>query len=231
LQLVGDGPLRGVTADANANGDVRGYVARPEATPAEPTGRQLGGAIGRNGVLTVVRDLGLRELYEGRVALVSGEIDEDVESYLRASEQVPSALSCEVVLDGMGMIARAAGVLVQALPGGASDVVDLADRRFRDGALYALLEQGEIDARTIAETLSPSRPIEFLADRPVQFRCTCSAERIHVTLRMLTRRDLDEMIAEDKPAQVTCNFCNTTHRVGVDELAKIRDELPSSSSN
>src|SRR5205814_2120059 len=149
----------------------------------------------------------------------------------RDSEQVPSALSCEVVLDETGAVVRAAGILVQALPGGQSDVVALANQRYQAGALWELLAAGEIDAHALAAELSPSLPIEFLADRPVQFRCTCSAERIHNTLRMLTRRDLDEMIAEGNPASVTCNFCNMTHRVGLDELAAIRDELPAPASN
>jgi len=233
LQLVGDGPLRSVTADANAAGDVRAYVARPEAAlpPIAPGPPRLGAALGRTGVLTVVRDLGMRELYQGRVSLFNGEVDEDVERYLRQSEQVASALSCEVVLDPEGHVLRAAGILVQALPGGHSDVVARADVRFRDGALWALLEHDDVDARRLAEQLSPSQPIEFLADRTLRFRCTCSAERIYNTLRMLTHRDLDEMIDEGKPATVTCNFCNTTHSVPLSELRRIRDALPARSSN
>jgi molecular chaperone Hsp33 len=233
LQLAGDGPLRSVTSDANAVGDVRAYVARPDATLAPlPPGRpRVGNAIGRTGVLTVVRDLGMRELYQGRVSLLSGEVDEDVERYLRESEQVPSALSCEVLLDENGDVLRAAGILVQALPGGQSDVVARADRAFREGALWAILERGEVEARELAEQLSPSHPIEFLADRPLRFRCTCSAERIFNTLRMLSHQDLDEMIGEGKPATVTCNFCNATHSVALEELRRIREQLPARSRN
>ena len=231
IQLVGDGPLRSVTADARADGDVRAYIARPEVQLPAPSGRpRLGDAVGKNGVLTVVRDLGLRELYQGRVSLSSGEVDEDVERYLRESEQVPSALSCEVVLDGDEVV-RAAGILVQALPGGLSDVVARADERFREGALWSLLEEGIVEARELAVQLSPSHPIEFLADRPIRFQCTCSAERIYYTLRLLSHRDLDEMIDEGKPATVTCNFCNTTHSVSLDELRRIRDELPARDNN
>jgi molecular chaperone Hsp33 len=231
LQLAGDGPLRSVTSDARADGDVRACVARPEVQLPAPAGRpRLGEVVGKNGILTVVRDLGLRELYQGQVSLLSGEIDEDVERYLRESEQVPSALSCEVVLEG-DTVVRAAGILVQALPGGQSDVVARADASFRAGALWELLERGEVGAREIADQLSPSHPIEFLADRPVRFQCTCSAERIYYTLRLLTHRDLDEMIDEGKPATVTCNFCNTTHSVSIDELRRIRDELPARTNN
>jgi molecular chaperone Hsp33 len=234
LQLAGDGPLRSVTSDANAAGEVRAYVARPEAelAPLPPGRPRVGDAIGKSGVLTVVRDLGMRELYQGRVSLFSGEVDEDVERYLRESEQVPSALSCEVLLDREGRVLRAAGVLVQALPGGQSDVVGRADAAFRQGALWSILERGEVEARELAELLSPSHPIEFLGeDRPLRFRCTCSQERIYNTLRMLSHQDLDEMIGEGKPATVTCNFCNTTHTVALEELRRIREQLPARSRN
>jgi molecular chaperone Hsp33 len=234
LQWVGDGPLRSVTSDANAAGEVRAYVARPDAEAEAERGPgrpRLGESLGKHGVLTVVRDLGMRELYQGQVSLVSGEVDEDVERYLRDSEQVPSALSCEVVLDAGGAVRRAGGILVQALPGGTSDAVTRANQRFQEGALYALLTGDEIGARALAERLSPSHPIEFLADRAVRFQCRCSAERIRSALRMLTRRDLDEMIEEAQPATVTCNFCNTTHIVELEELARIRDQLPTSASN
>ena len=234
LQLVGDGPLRGVTADANAAGAVRAYVSRPDAElpPADPHTRpRLGPVLGKTGILTVVRDLGMRELYQGQVELVSGEIDEDVARYLRDSEQVPSALSCEVVLDADGGVLRSAGILVQALPGGLSEVVSGAEARLRDGALFDLLATGDMSARELAEQLSPSHPIEFFADRSIRFQCRCSAERIRSSLQLLSRVDLDEMIADDEPASVTCNFCNTTHTVPVDELREIRDALPASPKN
>jgi molecular chaperone Hsp33 len=225
LQLVGDGPLRGLTADASADGSARGYVREPAAlAPTGPPDQspRLQALVGRQGVVNVVRDLGLRELYQGQVELTSGEIDEDVEAYLRRSEQVPSALSCDVLLDPHGGLARAAGVLVQAMPGGDGEIVGRAVEGLRRGALYDLLRAGPTTAHAIAERLSPVQPIEFLADRPLRFQCRCSAERVRNTLRMLPTADLDEMIAEGHPASVTCNFCNDTTTVGLDELREIR---------
>ncbi len=226
LQIVGDGPLGAVTVDANSAGHVRAYVRHPAA--AVPLGApglrpRIGGLLGKDGVVNVVRDLGLRELYQGQVELTSGEIDEDVERYLRGSEQVPSALSCDVVLDGEGRVLRSGGVLIQALPGGAAEAVGRADERLRAGALFELLAAEALGARAIAAQLAPSHPIEFLADRTVRFQCTCSAERIRDTLRMLGPADLDEMIAEGQPASVTCNFCNAAYAVEVDELRLLRE--------
>lgn len=225
VQLTGDGPLGGLTVDANAAGEVRGYVRNPRADIELPPGRiDLSTVLGRNGVVNITRDLGLRDLYQGQIELVTGEIDEDVEAYLRSSEQVSSAMSCEVVLDGEGRILRAAGILIQALPGGEAAAVGRAQHQLRTGALYDLLALGDHAARAIAEQLTPSLPLEFLTDRPVRFQCRCSEERIRVTLQMLSVEDLEEMIAEDKPAEVTCNFCNTRYEIGVDELRAIRDQ-------
>ena len=175
VQLVGDGPIGSVTVDANAAGDVRGFVRHPQARSDTRRIRAfLGDALGRDGVVNVTRDLGLRELYQGQVALTTGEIDEDVEAYLRISEQVPSALGCEVILDEEGQVVRAGGVLVQALPGGEPEAVREVQHLLRTGALYDLLVAGEVSAHELCERFSPSQPIEFLDDRAVRFQCRCS---------------------------------------------------------
>jgi molecular chaperone Hsp33 len=226
LQLAGDGPLGGVVADANSAGEARAYVRHPDLkAPAAVGKRPLIGTLLGSGVLNVVRDLGLRELYQGQVELASGEIDEDVEQYLKTSEQVVSAIACDVVLADDGAVVRAGGVLVQALPGAHSDVVRDAATRLRQGALFELLADGDPGARELAAQLSPVHPIEFLADRPVRFQCRCSRERIVDTMRLLSTKELDEMIAEDKAAEVTCNFCSARYAVSVDELRSIRDEV------
>ena len=228
LQVVGDGPLGNIVADANAHGDVRGYVKNPRVEGTIGTRPQIEGLVGRHGILNVTRDLGMRDLYQGQVELTTGEIDEDVEAYLRSSEQVPSALSCEVLLDCDGNVLRAGGILIQALPGGDADAITRAQHRLRTGALHLMLLAGDVSARDIAAGLSPSHPVEVLGeDRPVRFQCQCSDERIRATLQLLTATDLDEMIDEGKPAEVTCNFCNQHYEVPVSELAELRAEMKS----
>jgi molecular chaperone Hsp33 len=225
LQLVGNGPLGSITVDADAHGDVRGYVKHTSIGGSVSSSRTpIGAALGRDGVVNLTRDLGLRELYQGQVELTNGEVDEDVEAYLRISEQVPSALSCEVLLDEDGHVLRAAGLLIQALPGGTADVITLAQHRLRTGALHALLRQGDIEAQAIIEALTPSEPVEMLSNRAVRFQCRCSEERIRTTLQLLTITDLDEMIAEGKPAEVICNFCNQRYEIGLEELERLRTE-------
>jgi molecular chaperone Hsp33 len=222
VQLVGDGPLGAVTIDANADGDVRGYVRHPDATSAQ---------LGRDGVCNVTRDLGLRELYQGQVNLVTGEVDEDVEAYLRTSEQVPSALGCEVVLADGGIVRAAAGVLVQALPEGDTNAVREMQHALRTGRLRELLEDGLTSAAELAGALWTSGSLELLDERAARFACQCSRARISDMLRMLPPTDLDEMAAENHAAEIVCNYCNTAYVVERDELRAIRDEIAPRQSN
>jgi molecular chaperone Hsp33 len=231
VQLVGDGPIGSITVDAT-DGDVRGYALRPNAGPVNASGRlAVVETLGKRGVVNVVRDLGLRELYQGQVPLVTGEVDEDVEAYLRTSEQVPSALGCEVVLGPNGEIQAAGGILVQALPGGDTDAIREIQHTLRTGGLYDLLASGERSASILAERFYP-HPIEIIGDeRKVRFQCRCSAERISETLHLLTTIDLDEMIAEGKASEVTCNFCNTRYEISLRDLEKIREDKAPRESN
>jgi molecular chaperone Hsp33 len=228
VQLVGDGPIGSITVDATDAGDVRGYALHPDAGPALTTSRgRVAETLGRHGVVNVLRDLGLKELYQGQVSLVTGEVDEDVEAYLRSSEQVPSALGCEVLLDADGRVQAAGGILVQALPDGDPGSVREIQHALRTGRLFELLASGERSARALAQQIyGGGEALEVVGDeRAVRFQCRCSAERIGDMLALLTTVDLDEMIADDKPAEVICNFCNTTYRVERPELERIRSQI------
>jgi molecular chaperone Hsp33 len=227
LQLVGDGPIGSITVDATDTGNVRGYAQHPQAGASLEDGRcAVAETLGRHGVVNVLRDLGLKELYQGQVALVTGEVDEDVEAYLRASEQVPSALGCEVLLGTDGRVRAAGGILVQALPGGDPTSVREVQHALRTGRLRELLARGERSARAIAEQIYGGGPLEVIGEeRHVRFQCRCSQERIGDMLALLGTVDLDEMIAEGKPAEVTCNFCNTHYRIERSELERIRQQV------
>lgn len=223
VQLLGDGPLGSITVDANGAGDVRGYAHHPQAGADFPPERHVADVVGRRGVVNVLRDLGLKELYQGQTTMVTGEVDEDIEAYLRTSEQVPSALGCDVLLDASGQVAAAAGVLVQAMPGGDPDIVRDVQHALRTDLIGELLRQGVRSAKTIAERAWTAGPLEFMAgDRGIRFHCRCSAERIGEMLALLGTVDLDEMIAENKPAEVVCNYCNTRYQIGRQELEQIR---------
>jgi molecular chaperone Hsp33 len=244
LQLRGDGPLGGVTADVTPAGegtrDVRGYVVRPDAELAGPAAegaprrRPLVQAIGRHGVVHVLRDLGLKDRYGGQSALVTGEIDEDVEAYLRQSEQIESALGCEVVLDDDGKVAMAAGLLVQLMPagqgppaGGAATPTGLlrdVQHRLRTGVLFdalvehqATLDGGQLAAVLLAALL-PDSKVQILDRTPLRFHCHCSMDRVEEMLLGLGAAELQDMLAQDQGAEVICNFCNDAYRFGAEAL-------------
>jgi molecular chaperone Hsp33 len=223
VQLIGDGPVGSITVDANGSGDVRGYALHAQAGADFGAERSVADLVGRSGVVNVLRDLGLKDLYQGQTAIVTGEVDEDIEAYLRGSEQVPSALGCDVLIDDNGGVIVAAGVLIQTLPGGEPAVVREAQHALRTGALAELLQEGVRSARTIAERIWTPGAIEFIGDvRTVRFHCRCSPGRIGEMLALLGTDDLDEMIAEDKPAEVVCHYCNTRYQIGRTELEQIR---------
>jgi molecular chaperone Hsp33 len=236
LQLLGDGPIGGLTVDATAAGTARAYVKNAAAGPAVPAQRpRLGPALGTTGVVNVIRDVGLRETYRGQTPFATGEVDDDCERYLTTSEQIESALRCETVLAEDGTLIAAAGILVQALPGGrGAAVVDAARERFTAGALQGALaaatapgaatlpDAGTLIEEALGDVLGAWHALEV---RPVRFHCPCSRERAGASLALLGAADLATMILEDGKADVVCNFCRAHHDFTAADLERLRREL------
>lgn len=249
LQVLGDGPFGGITVDAKVGGSggarastARAYLKNPAArVPPPPPGTtrvSLAPAIGRSGLVSVIRELGLRENFRGQTPLVSGEIDEDVAHYLTSSEQIDSALACEAVLAPDGSVAGAAGILVQALPGSnGADQVQAARELLGGGSLLRALQrwpaQPGAEAAAFPEDLYRAAlgsdgglgGLQVMAVLPVEFHCPCSRERAGVTLGLLGDAELSSMILEDGKAEVTCNFCRARYDFSEAELETIRREV------
>lgn len=235
LQVLGNGPLGALIIDAADSGDVRAYLKHPDVFLPGPPGQRvsIAAGIGSSGVISVIRDLGLRQPVSGQCHLRSGEVDEDVEEYLCTSEQIDSALGCEVLL-GDSDVAVSAGVLVQCMPGGnAAPLVSAARERLRAGALSAALAGGMIDAAALARLLlgDRGRELELLDTRPVRFHCPCTKERMLDTLALLSDDELGTMIREEEGAEVTCNFCGEIYRASIDELEQARASRASHANN
>jgi molecular chaperone Hsp33 len=233
LQVLGDGPLGSLTVDAGSAGTARGYVKHPHvalpAASASATGRvSLGEVVGRTGVVSAIRDLGLRENFRGQTALASGEIDEDVERYLLESEQIASALICDALVGPDGAVEFAGGILLQALPGtdGAA-IVAAAGEGLRAGGLARILAARPESADEIIIGALGDRfgEIRLLDRRPVRFYCPCSRTRAATSLALLGNVELSEMILEDGKAEVTCNFCRARYQFDEAELETIRREV------
>jgi molecular chaperone Hsp33 len=228
LQVLGDGPLGGITVDASGAGTARAYVKHPGAGRIAAGARRpsLAAAVGRSGVVSVIRDVGLRENFSGATQLASGEIDEDVERYLTESEQIDSALACEATAGADGRVAGAAGILVQALPGEAGATFVAAARRlFADGALARIAGAGlpasgdDLVAAVFAGQLGEVRVLDR---RPLRFYCPCSRDRAGTSLAMLGETDLSEMILDDGKAEVRCDFCGARYDFDDKDLERIR---------
>src|SRR6188768_1622691 len=229
VQVLGDGPLGGVTVDAKGNGSARAYVKHPGAGAIGAGVRRasLAAAVGRSGVVSVIRDVGLGENFSGTTTIDSGEVDEDVERYLTDSEQIESALACETTAAADGAVIASAGILVQALPGEASIEVALARGLFADGALARVvagagdgLASGEDLVRAVFEGRLGA--FRVLDRRPARFFCPCSRPRAGDSLAMLGDADLSAMILSDGKAEVICNFCRARYHFDETELERIR---------
>jgi molecular chaperone Hsp33 len=229
LQILGDGPLGGVTVDATAAATVRAYVKHPGGglKPLAGGRPSLAAAVGRIGLVNVIRDVGFRQPFSGQIALVTGEIDEDVEAYLEKSEQVESALACDSILAPDGTLDFAAGILIQALPGSEGAALVAEARALIAGgeflrALAGARRDGEgVIAAVLGERLGK---VQILDRRPVRFDCPCSRARAGSSLALLGEGELAAMILDDGKAEVTCNFCRARYEFDEAELEVIRRE-------
>lgn len=227
LQVKGGGPLGTVLAVSDAAGNVRGYVQNPQISLLEKYRGKLdvGAAVGCDGMLTVIRDLQMKEPYIGSVALVSGEIAEDITAYFVQSEQTPTACALGVLVDTDQSVRAAGGYLLQLLPGAPDTVIDTLEAGIeKAGAVTALLEQG-MSAQALLETVMAGMDLEILETTPVAYRCYCSRERVESTLISLGRKELSEIVAEGKPIDISCQFCDTIYTFTPEEIADILKNL------
>ena len=227
LQIKGGGPLGTVLAVSDALGNVRGYVQNPQISLLEKYRGKLdvGAAVGRDGMLTVIRDLQMKEPYIGSVPLVSGEIAEDITEYFAQSEQTPIACALGVLVDTDQSVRAAGGYLLQLLPGAPDDVIDTLEAGIQKaGAVTALLDQG-MGAQALLETVMAGMDLEILETTPVAYRCYCSRERVESTLISLGRKELGEIVDEGKPIDISCQFCDTIYTFTPQEIAEILRNL------
>lgn len=225
MRLNGGGPLGGVLAVSDSTGNVRGYVGDPNCDlPLRPDGKlDVGGAVGRQGMLTVSRDIGLREPYIGSTEIVSGEIAEDVAAYMTESEQIPAAVGLGVLVDTDTTVAQAGGFIVQLLPGAPEELISkLEDNIFlMDSVTMQLFDGG---AEELVKNVLKGMDYELMEEIPVEYRCTCSRQRLQEALRTIDNGELQEIIDDGEDIQVTCQFCDQVYTFTPGEVAQILAE-------
>jgi len=229
LQFRGNGPLGTVFADAGLDGTVRGYVQNPSIElPPNPQGKlDVGGAVGHDGYLHVVRDIGYGYPYSSTVQIVSGEVGEDVAYYLVTSEQTPSALMVGVFVEPQGVTA-AGGLLVQILPKAAQDEALVQTLESRLGALTGftpLLQAGKSLPQIFTDLLGDMGLNIFPETQLLRFHCRCSFSRVLGALKMLGTDELRDMIEKDDGAEATCHFCNEVYQANSGHLEQLISEL------
>jgi len=225
LRLLGDGPLQGVIAVANARGQVRGYVKDPFVDlPLKAPGKlDVGGAVGR-GDLAVSRSLHNGEIYTGTVPLVSGEVAEDLVQYFMTSEQIPSALLLGVRVEEDCQVAAAAGFLMQPLPGAEEeDILALESIVARVTGGISELAAGCETPEELLGLLLGQVPYRILENRDAGFSCTCSKAHMGEILATLGKKEIAELISDGK-AETVCHFCNERYSFNLEELEQIREQ-------
>ena len=227
LSINGKGPLGTIVCVADSTGTVKGYVSNPLIDiPSRADGKlDVGSAVGINGLVTIIKDMGMKEPYTGQYPLVNGEIAEDLTAYYAYSEQQPSAIALGVLVDVDYSIKAAGGFIVQLMPEAEEKDIDILEKNLSQiTSVSHLIDEGKTPEDLINLVLKDLEPMIY-EKIPVSYKCDCSRERIEKALISIGKKDLDEIIKEDKLAEISCHFCNTVYHFNEAELIDLRKSL------
>lgn len=222
LQVQGDGPLKGITVTADSKGRVKGYVLNPEVIlPPNSKGKlDVGGAVGQ-GFLQVIKDLGLKEPYSGRVQLQTGEIGDDLTYYFATSEQVPSSVGLGVLMEKNNTVKQAGGFIIQLMPFTEEEVIEKLEQNLsKVTSVTSMLEEG-CTPEMILERLLEGMDVEFNDTVPASFYCNCEKQRVAKALISIGREELQKMIDDKEPIELKCHFCNSSYTFDLEELKEL----------
>ena len=222
LRIEGSGPLGGLLVTANGHGDVKGYAFNPDVMlPPNAQGKlDVGGSLDL-GVLSVIKDIGLKEPYVGQTQLITGEIAEDLTYYFATSEQVPSSVALGVLMNKDNTVRQAGGFIIQLLPGASDEIIDRLEAKLSGiSSITSLLDAGKTPEEILTDILGEFG-LEILKKMPVQFHCDCERSRVEKAIISIGRKEIQDMIDEGKEIEVNCQFCNKHYKFSVDELGEM----------
>lgn len=222
LQIQGNGPVKGLTVTADSKARVKGYALNPSAMlpPNEKGKLDVGGAVGI-GILTVIKDLGLKEPYVGQTVLQTGEIADDLTYYFATSEQVPSSVGLGVLMEKDNTVKQAGGFIVQLMPFAEEAVIERLEENLQKvTSVTSVLEQGKTPEELLGILLD-GLSIEIQDTVFTEFFCNCSKERVAKAIISIGEKDIKEMIEEGKEIEVNCHFCNKNYTYSVEELEEL----------
>ena len=222
IQIKCNGPIQGLTVTADVKGNVKGYVENPNVMlPPSKKGKLDVAAALDLGVLSVIKDMGLKEPYVGQTILTTSEIAEDLTYYFATSEQVPSSVGLGVLMEKDNTVKQAGGFIVQVMPFVEDAVVDKLEANIaKIDSVTSMLDQGYTPEK-ILETVLEGMDVEFTDTMSTEFTCNCSKERVEKALISIGRKDIQEMINDGKEIEMHCHFCNTSYSFSVEELKDI----------
>ena len=220
LQIKGDGPLGTILAVSDNEGNVRGKVDDPAVDlPLRPDGKlDVGAAVGHEGMLTVIRDLNMKDPYVGSVSLLGGEIAEDLAAYFVESEQIPTACGLGVLVDRDRSVLTAGGYLIQLLPGAGEEIVSRVEGGIMAAGSVTALLKADSDPESLLRRVMPDFELEILEKSPIEYRCYCSRERMEKALISLGPEEMRSLIDEQGSAEMTCRFCDTVQKFTREDL-------------
>lgn len=222
LQIKCSGPIGGLTVTADAKANVKGYVNEPDVLiPANKNGKlDVAAALG-NGLLYVIKDMGMKEPYVGQTVLQTGEIAEDLTYYFAASEQVPSSVGLGVLIGHDNTVKQAGGFIIQLMPFAEDEVISRLEENLKEvTSVTALLEEG-YTPEMLLEKLLGNLGLEITDTKPARFFCNCSKSRVEKAVISIGKEEIQKMIADNEDIEVNCHFCNTHYQFTVEELKKM----------
>lgn len=226
INVRGDGAMQGLTVTADSKGNAKGYVIEPMVIlPANAQGKlDVGGAIGR-GYLNVIKDIGLKDPYVGKVALVSGEIAEDLTYYYAISEQTPSSVALGVLMSKDNTVDQAGGFILQMMPGASDEIIDKLEAKLSGiSSVTSMLSKG-MSPEDILNELLGDMELVIMDRMPAQFYCNCSKERVEKALISIGKDEIQAMVDDGEPIELKCHFCNKGYEFSISELQNILADI------
>ncbi len=223
LRVNGDGPTGSLIVVSDFNGDVRGYVQNPVVElPLNEKGKlDVGGAVGKNGLLYVLKDLGLKEPFSGSVPLVSGEIAEDITSYYALSEQIPTVCALGVLVNPDLSVKAAGGYIIQLLPAASDKTIDKLEKSIMEMKSVTTMLASGMTPEEIVRTALKEFEVEVLYTQDIEYKCNCSKERVSKALISLGKEELTGMAEENEDTEISCHFCDKVYKFTREELKKL----------
>ncbi|GAA0124676.1 Hsp33 family molecular chaperone HslO [Clostridium sp. CTA-19] len=227
LQINGGGEAKGVVVTAHTDGKIKGYIGNPGVDlPLNSKGKlDVGGAIGTDGYLQIIRDMGLKEPYVGQVPICTGEIGDDLAYYFTVSEQTPSAVAVGVLVDRDLSIKAAGGFIIQMMPGASDFVADIISYRLQEiPSVTTMISDGKT-VQDIINSLFDDMDVKFYDEGILEFECDCSREKVENALISIGKKDLQEIYDDGKTEELKCHFCNKSYDFTQEDIGNLLKEI------